>query len=76
MPHRLSARRSMLVQKDLHCLFYKAEFTVREIQLPKYNAAEVMVVYVQGSGLKLIIVIIYQPGSVPVGVLTIPGRIR
>ena len=45
------------------CLFKKSCYATREIVLPVYSTAEVLVVYIQGCGVNLVFVVIYRPGS-------------
>ena len=45
------------------CLFYRSSFTVRQLQLPHYRSSEIMAVSIHESGINLVIVVIYRPGS-------------
>ena len=45
------------------CLFYRSSFTVRQLQLPHYRSSEIMAVSIHGSGINLVIAVIYRPGS-------------
>ena len=61
---RLAARtKSTVINHGGICLFYKSCYAAREIVLPVYSTAEVLVVYIQGCGVNLVFVVIYRPGS-------------
>ena len=45
------------------CLFLKECYLVREIALPSYDSTEVLAVFVQGAGIKLLLVVLYRPGT-------------
>ena len=45
------------------CLFHRGNMHVRPITLPSYDAFEYLSVYVQGSGMNSLVLVLYRPGS-------------
>ena len=48
------------------CLFFKAYYAVRRVQLPSYKSMKLLAVHVHGVSVNLIFIIIYRPGSLAV----------
>ena len=45
------------------CLLYRKELHARRIDMPKYRSVELICALVTGYGLKLLVAVIYRPGS-------------
>ena len=45
------------------CLLYRKELHARRIDMPKYRSVELICALVTGCGLKLLVAVIYRPGS-------------